>query len=151
MNCRIHCPNVYISLKPRANGRDIVGCYMFYPFAHPVACCWELLRKVLNWSNVELRENGRNNSQHCWESLRLFAPSFSKFFALFYLLYLMPYWLDKHQMWRFFSVCTFWLWGPCVDNTRTCTESPTNTYDIKQQLHGRAFFLWFLDFPRRAF
>ena len=36
------------SLKPRANGRNIVGCYMLRPFAHPVAsccanvvaCCW---------------------------------------------------------------------------------------------------------------
>ena len=27
------------SLKPCANGRSIVGCYMPRPFAHPVACC----------------------------------------------------------------------------------------------------------------
>ena len=26
-------------LKPRANGRNIVGCYMLRPFAHPVVCC----------------------------------------------------------------------------------------------------------------
>ena len=140
MNCRTHCPDVYISLKPRANGRDIVGCYMFYPFAHPIACCWECLHKVLNWSYVELRENGRNNSQRCWELLGLFACSFSKFLARFYLLYLMPYWPDKHQTWVFFSVCAFWLWGPCVDNTRPVPNPPTNTYDIKQQLRGRAFF-----------
>ena len=25
---------------------NIVGCYMLRPFAHPVACCWMLLRKV---------------------------------------------------------------------------------------------------------
>ena len=25
---------------------NIVGCYMLGPFAHPVACCWMLLRKV---------------------------------------------------------------------------------------------------------
>ena len=25
---------------------NIVGCYMFRPFAHPVACCWMLLRVV---------------------------------------------------------------------------------------------------------
>ena len=25
---------------------NIVRCYMLRPFAHPVACCWELLRKV---------------------------------------------------------------------------------------------------------
>ena len=33
-------------VKPRANGRNIVGCYMLRPFAHPVACCWMLLRVV---------------------------------------------------------------------------------------------------------
>ena len=35
-----------MTLKPRANGRNIVGCYLLRPFAHPVACCWMLLRKV---------------------------------------------------------------------------------------------------------
>ena len=35
-----------VVLKPRANGRNIVGCYMLRPFAHPVACCWMLLRVV---------------------------------------------------------------------------------------------------------
>ena len=44
---------------------NIVGCYMLCPFAHPVACCSVLLRKVWNRSN-ELRANGRSNSQHCW-------------------------------------------------------------------------------------
>ena len=34
------------SFKPRANGRNIVGCYMLRPFAHPVPCCWMLLRVV---------------------------------------------------------------------------------------------------------
>ena len=43
--------------KARENGRNIVGCYMLRPFAHPqcidvVACCWELLRKVWNQSNL---------------------------------------------------------------------------------------------------
>ena len=33
-------------LTPRANGRNIVGCYMLRPFAHPVACCWMFLRVV---------------------------------------------------------------------------------------------------------
>ena len=142
--------SLYIS---KASCKRTRHCWMLHvlSISHPVACCWELLRKVLNWSNVELCENGRNNSQHCWELLRLFARSFSKFFALFYLLYLMPYWTDKHQTWGFFSVCTFWLWGPCVDNTRTCTESPTNTYDIKQQLHDRAFFCDFSIFREEPF
>ena len=39
--------NTIVSLvKPRANGRNIVGCYMLRSFAHPVAWCWMLLRKV---------------------------------------------------------------------------------------------------------
>ena len=38
--------NTSINLKSRANGRNIVGCYMLRPFAHPVACCWMLLRVV---------------------------------------------------------------------------------------------------------
>ena len=32
-------PENFETLKPRANGRNIVGCYMLRPFAHPVACC----------------------------------------------------------------------------------------------------------------
>ena len=34
------------SLNPCANRQTIVGCYMLHTFAHPVACCWELLHKV---------------------------------------------------------------------------------------------------------
>ena len=32
--------------KAQCNGRNIVGCYMSRPFAHPVACCWVLLEVV---------------------------------------------------------------------------------------------------------
>jgi len=32
--------------KPCANRRNIVGCYMLRPFAHPVACCCMLLHVV---------------------------------------------------------------------------------------------------------
>ena len=28
-----------VSIKSRANGRNIVGCYMLRPFGLPVACC----------------------------------------------------------------------------------------------------------------
>ena len=35
-----------VDVKPRANGPNIVGCYMLRPFAHLVACCWMLLRSV---------------------------------------------------------------------------------------------------------
>ena len=40
---------------------NIVGCYLLRPFAHPVACCWELLRPFGHHC-----QHGRNNSQHCW-------------------------------------------------------------------------------------
>ena len=53
---RKSCPRGRSRLKPRANWRKIVGqqlptllhvtCYMLRPFAHPVACCWMLLRVV---------------------------------------------------------------------------------------------------------
>ena len=36
--------NLPLTLGNRANGRNIVGCYMLGPFAHHVACCWELSR-----------------------------------------------------------------------------------------------------------
>ena len=38
---------------------NVVGCYMLRPFAHPVACCCVLLRKVWNRPNFSA-----NNSQH---------------------------------------------------------------------------------------
>ena len=37
---------------------------MLRPFAHPVACCWMLLRVVAQ--SLRLRANERSNSQHCW-------------------------------------------------------------------------------------
>ena len=40
---------------------NIVGCYMLRPFAHLVACCWELLHPFAHHC-----QHGRNNSQHCW-------------------------------------------------------------------------------------
>ena len=45
---------------------NIVGCYILHTFAHPVACCWELLRKVWKRSNVYLHVNERNSFQNCW-------------------------------------------------------------------------------------
>ena len=64
-------------VKPRANGRNIVGqqvptmldmtyCVCLHSALHVLACSWELLRKVWNRSNVYLHANGRSNSQHCW-------------------------------------------------------------------------------------
>ena len=43
---------------------NIFGCYTSRPFAHPVACCWELLRKVWNQSNL-----WTSNSQHFFRSV----------------------------------------------------------------------------------
>ena len=40
---------------------NIVGCYMLRPFAHLVACCWELFHPLAHHC-----QHGRNNSQHCW-------------------------------------------------------------------------------------
>ena len=60
-------------IKPRAEGRSIVGWYILRPFAHPFRCYCMLLRvavscmpKVWDRSNVKLSTNGRNNSRHCW-------------------------------------------------------------------------------------
>ena len=61
---------VILILKPRANGRNIVGqqlptlldvacCVRLHTLLHVVACCWELLHKVLNRSKF-----WANNSQH---------------------------------------------------------------------------------------
>ena len=47
MKCLIHCKSRNkVNVKPCANGCNIVGCYMLRLFAHPVACCWMLLRVV---------------------------------------------------------------------------------------------------------
>ena len=48
---------------------DIVECYMFRPFAHPVACCWELLCKVWDWSTEHFffcSLIARSIAQKCW-------------------------------------------------------------------------------------
>ena len=57
-NFTLKIPECYFfSLKPCSNGRNIVGCYILCPFAHPVACCcimfvaWCLWHKVWNRSN----------------------------------------------------------------------------------------------------
>ena len=68
-------------VKPRANGRNIVGCYMLRSFAHPIACCWTLLRVVAQSPNISFvpRSPKRNTTmldpfaqlfQHCWGHAR---------------------------------------------------------------------------------
>ena len=70
--------------KPRANGRNIVGCYMLRPFAHPVACCWILLRVVTQSLKLVtlfsqqlptflLFRDRRSVAQQCW--IRLHTSS----------------------------------------------------------------------------
>ena len=83
-------------VKPRANGHNVVGCYMLRSFAHPVACCWESLRKVWNYvktnsatllgrqfhdfykvyQNVHWKGTEKPDvSRSCWELLCPFARS----------------------------------------------------------------------------
>ena len=63
---------------------SIVGCYMLRPFAHPVACCWKLLRVVgLSFKPVKLFSqqlptfllfhDSRSVAQQCW--IRLHSSS----------------------------------------------------------------------------
>ena len=58
-------------------GGNIVGCYMLRPFAHPVACCWMLLRVVAQslkpvklfsqqLPTFLLFHDRRSVAQHCW-------------------------------------------------------------------------------------
>ena len=71
-------------VKPRANGRNIVGCYMLRPFAHPVTCCWMLLRVVAQslkpvklfsqqLPTFLLFRDRRSVAQQCW--IRLHSSS----------------------------------------------------------------------------
>ena len=71
-------------LKPRANGRNIVGRYMLRPFAHAVVCCWMLLHvvaqslkpvKLLSQQlpTFLLFRNRRSVVQQCW--IRLHSSS----------------------------------------------------------------------------
>ena len=76
--------SLHVSLKPRANGRNIVGCYMLHPFAHPIACCWMLLRVVAQslkpvklfsqqLPTFLLSRDRRSVAQQCW--IRLHSSS----------------------------------------------------------------------------
>ena len=87
-----------VSLKPRANGRNIigqqiptiVGCYMLCPFTHPVLCCFVLLGVVAQrWRLKPVKRLATYAckrtqqlltlfapGQQCWELLRPFACSF---------------------------------------------------------------------------
>ena len=70
-------------LKLLANGRNIVGCYMLPPFAHPVACCCVLLgvccaksETLQTFMYVEVDATTPNNvvGQQCY--VRVFARGF---------------------------------------------------------------------------
>ena len=54
------------SLKLRAKGRNIVGCYMLGPFAHPVAFCWMLLCFVAQSLKPVKLLAPCKRAQHCW-------------------------------------------------------------------------------------
>ena len=77
-------PHSVKNIKPRANGRNIVGCYMLRPFAHPVAYCWMLLRVVAEslkpvklfsqqLPTFLLFRDRRSVAQQCW--IRLHSSS----------------------------------------------------------------------------
>ena len=77
-------PHSVKNIKPPANGRNIVGCYMLRPFAHPVACCWMLLRVVAQslkpvklfsqqLPTFLLFRDRRSVAQQCW--IRLHSSS----------------------------------------------------------------------------
>ena len=91
------------TLRLRANGRNIVECYMLSPFAHPVACCWMLLRVAQSLKPVKLfsqqlptfllfRESPKRSAtmldpfaqlfQHCWASHAHYAW-FTKTYGLY--------------------------------------------------------------------
>ena len=73
---RLLIRSVHARVKPRANGRNIVDQQLptlldvtcrvrLHTLLHVVVCFWELLCKVWNRSNVQLRATDRNNSQYC--------------------------------------------------------------------------------------
>ena len=53
-------------LRPPANGRKIVGCYMLRPFANLFECFGLLLGVVV--SVCTPLQHGRNNTQNCWRN-----------------------------------------------------------------------------------
>ena len=82
--CLARLQRCFIRLKPCTNVRNIVGCYMLRPFAHPVACCWMLLRIVAQslkpvklfsqqLSTFLLFRDRRSVAQQCW--IRLHSSS----------------------------------------------------------------------------
>ena len=64
------CKRFKLSFKPRANGHNIVGCYMLHPFAHPVACCcakFETGQTIQPITpNILLFSDRRSVAQQCW-------------------------------------------------------------------------------------
>ena len=74
----------FLSVKPHANGHNIVGCYMLRPFALPAACCLMLLRVVAQslkpvklfsqqLPTFLLFRDRRSVAQQCW--IRLHSSS----------------------------------------------------------------------------
>ena len=57
----------FLSVKPHANGHNIVGCYMLRPFALPAACCLMLLRVVAQ--SLKPVKLSSNNCQHFFGSV----------------------------------------------------------------------------------
>ena len=58
------------SLEPRANGRNVVGCYKLYPLEHHAACLLLVVgscyAKFETGHTFKLHANGPNSCQHDW-------------------------------------------------------------------------------------
>ena len=73
------------TVKPHVNGRNVVGCYILRPFAHPVACCCALLGEVAqSLKPVKLLAACKRtqqlpilSDQQCWELLCQFVRRFN--------------------------------------------------------------------------
>ena len=73
-------PNIL--LKPRANERNIVGCYMLRPFTQPVACCCAKFETGQTFSYVQTDATTPNIAgPKSWELLRPLPSSFAFLFS----------------------------------------------------------------------
>ena len=62
----------HVKAKLRAHGRNIVGCYMLRPFAHPLTYCCALLKVAGNFG------------QQCWKLSGPFARGLNEVGTLWF-------------------------------------------------------------------
>ena len=71
----------------RNNSQRFSGCYMLRPFAHPFACCWELLHRLHTTTTRTQQHATTLLAQQCWEllfQLRLGVIRHGIFWCLFF-------------------------------------------------------------------